>query len=398
MVFLAAGLSGLLLLSWGSRIPAAEAAAVRFRTPVHRQPVFGKIPIEVIVETPEDVRPLKVEIFVDGRLRATLFEPPFKTLWDTGEGADPHLLRAKAYTSDGVVSTAEIRTTPRLGIVRARVLLVEVYVTVKDEGRRFVTDLQEEDFSILEDGVEQDLSLFTTERKPVKVVLLLDVSASMKREERLSTAIKAAQVFVEALEPDDKVSVVTFSDEVQELVAFTSERMEVLEAIASVRPQRGTALYDAIFQAARLLGLEEGRRALVLLSDGQDLAFDGLGAGSLRTFEEAVSETLRQQVTAYTIGLGEKLSTDYDFHRTHSADKVLRRLGVDTGGRFFPVKRPRRLRSAFEKVLQELRFQYTLGYNPSNERRDGTWRSIEASVFQPDLEVTARKGYFAPTD
>jgi VWFA-related protein len=387
-----------LLLAAAAARAGGDVVVVRFKSPLAGQPVFGEVPIQVAIETPEDVRTLKVEIFVDGRLRATLFEPPFRTLWDTAEGADPHHLRAKVYTSDGGVTSAETRTVPRLGIQRARVLLVEVYVTVKSKAGRFSTDLPAETFLVREEGAEQTLSLFTTERKPVHVVLLLDVSASMKRERRLSTAKKAAEVFVEALEPEDRVALVTFSDSVEIIRPFTSKREEILRAILQMQPQRGTALYDAIYAAAGLLGEVEGRRALVLLSDGQDLAFDGLGAGSARTFEEAVAQALRQQVSAYTIGLGERLAADFDYNRLHSAEEVLKRLAVDTGGNFFPVKRSGRLKRAFNRVLDELRFQYTLGYHPTNDRRDGSWRSIQVSVEHPDLVVTARKGYFAPTD
>jgi VWFA-related protein len=287
---------------------------------------------------------------------------------------------------------------PIVGVDRASVLLVEVYVTVRSESGEFVTDLKAADFNVTEDGAPQSLSLFTSERKPVHVVLLLDVSASMKREERLSSAIQAARIFVEALEPADRVSVITFSDSVSVLEPFTTERASVIASIEAVEAQRGTALYDAIHEGARLLGENEGRRALVLLSDGQDLAFDGLGPGSSRTFEQAVQEALRNQVLAYTIGLGAQLANDFDYARQHSALEVLAGLASDTGGRFFEVPRPGRLRRAFERILDELRFQYTLGYNPTNHRRDGTWRAIQVTTPRPRLEVTARKGYYAPTE
>lgn len=384
-------------------IPAAPAAGdarstVAFVSPANGAPVFGEVPILVQVSPPAGVKTLKVEIFVDGRLLATLLEPPYKATFDAAEGADSHAYRAKAYTSDGNVASAEAFTPPRLGIQRARVLLVEVYVTIKDRIGRYITDLTPEDFTILEDDAPQEISLFTTERKPVNIILLLDVSLSMKKESRLETAIKAGQIFVEELEPEDRVSVVTFSDDVQVLQEFTSDRSRILGAIQSVLPQRGTALYDAVWSSVRRLGQEEGRRALVLLSDGQDLAFDGMSAGSAHTFEQAISESLRQQATVYAIGLGEQLENDYDFNRLHSAKEVLTRFASDTGGRFFPVRRAGRLKSAFSDVLDELRFQYTIGYRPTNDRRDGTWRGIQVDVKRSGLNVAARKGYFAPTD
>ena len=390
---LCAGLALLLLPT-----PAEAAVTARIVSPAADRPVYGKSSIETTVQAPEGVTPLKVEVFVDGRLLATLLDQPFQTPWDAGDGADPHLIRVKVYASDGSITAAEIRTAPRLGVQRARVLLVEVYVTVKDEDGGFITDLRQDQFTIQEDGRPQKTVLFTTERKPIQVVLLLDVSASMKREDRLVKAVEAARAFVEALEPKDSVAVLAFSDETKVLQPFTLEREPLLAAIGATEPQRGTSLYDAIHVAAATLGEQEGRRALILLSDGQDLSYDGIGPGSTHTFEEAVTETLRQQVTAYTIGLGEQLESDYDFDRRHSAKEVLTRLAEDTGGRFFPVSRPGRLRGAFERVLDELRFQYLLGYNPSNDRRDGTWRSIAVSVSRPRVKVSARKGYFAPTD
>jgi Ca-activated chloride channel family protein len=285
-----------------------------------------------------------------------------------------------------------------MGVQRASVLLVEVFVTVRTEGGEFIMDLERDDFAIRENGVPQQLTLFTPERKPANVVLLLDVSASMKREERLEKAVEAARIFAEALEPEDRVSLVIFSDSVTILEPFTTDREHVLASLDTVVAERGTALYDAIHRGARLLDGMDGRRALVLLSDGQDLAFDGMGPGSTRSFDEAVQETLRSQVTAYTIGLGAQLQNDYDFNREYSAESVLTSLAVDTGGRFFEVKRPGRLKKAFQRILEELRFQYTLGYSPSNDRRDGTWRAIEVTVSRPRLEVSARKGYYAPTE
>jgi Ca-activated chloride channel family protein len=374
------------------------AATVTIAAPGSGQAVWGRTTIRAEVATPPGVAVLKVEIFVDGRLLETILDPPYEAAWDAAEGADPHEIRVKAYLGDGTVAAAEARTTPRVGVQRARVLLVEVYASVKDEQGRFVTDLAETDFAILEDGAPQKISLFTSDRKPVNAVLLLDVSASMKREDRLAKAIESALLFVEALEPADRVAVITFSDEAKVLEELTGDRTEVLAAIRSAEPERGTALYDAVHFASRLLGREEGRKALVLLSDGQDLAFDGMGPGSSRSFEEAVREALRNQITAYTIGLGEKLGSDYDFARKHSAVEVLTRIAEETGGRFFEVARPGRLRSAFEKVLEELRFQYTLGYHPANDRRDGGWRAIEVKVKRTRLKVSARKGYFAPTD
>lgn len=360
--------------------------------------MIGDTVVRVEPVTPEGVHALKIEISIDGLRLATLLEPPFTATWDAGDGTDPHVIRAKLWASDGTTAEATVRTVPLMGVERASVLLVEVYVTVRSAGGEFVIDLKREEFKITEDGVAQSLSLFTAERKPVHVVLLLDVSASMKREERLSSAIEAARIFVEALEPEDRVSLVTFSDSVSVLEPFTTERESVLAAIESVEPQRGTALYDAIHEGARLVGEKEGRRAVVLLSDGQDLAFDGLGPGSSHTFDEAVQEALRHQVLAYTIGLGAQLENDYDYARQHSAEEVLTRLASDTGGRFFAVSKPGRLRKAFDRILDELRFQYTMGYSPTNGRRDGSWRAIQATVSRPRLEVSARKGYYAPTE
>jgi Ca-activated chloride channel family protein len=377
---------------------AAAGSSIRFLEPISGQPVLGDIHIRVAVDTPAGVRPLKVELFVDERRIATLLDPPYQATWDFGEGTDAHVIRAKLYASDGSTATARARTVPLLGVQRANVLLVEVYVTVRTRGGQFVIDLEGNEFIVREDGVSQTLSLFSPERKPVSVVLLLDVSASMKREERLTKAIEAARIFSEALEPEDQVSLIIFSDSAAVVEPFTSDRERILASIDAVQAQRGTALYDAIHAGARMVGGREGRRALVLLSDGQDLAYDGMGPGSARTFEESVSEALRNQVTAYTIGLGAQLQSDYDFNRQHSAEEVLTRLATDTGGRFFAVRRPGRLKRAFQRILEELRFQYTLGYSPTNERRDGSWRAIEVEVNRPRLEVSARKGYFAPTD
>ncbi|HZE88637.1 MAG TPA: VWA domain-containing protein [Verrucomicrobiae bacterium] len=382
----------------GAEGGAAGDTVARITSPRVESPVFGKVTIEATVEVPRGVHPLKVEFFVDGVLVATALDAPYRTPWDAGEGAEAHTIRARVYTDDGKVTLAEAKTIARLGVERARVLLVEVYATVKTEDGRFVNDLKQESFSVVEGGTPQKISVFTQERKPIQIVLLLDVSASMHRDEKIVRAIDAASAFVESLEPGDRVALVTFSDEVRIVQPFTSDRPSMLEAIAGVEPQRGTALYDAIYAGVSLLGHEEGRRALVLLSDGQDQSFDGMGPGSNRSLEDAIDESLRQQVTAFTIGLGEQLEQDFDFTRRHSALEVLTKLAADTGGRFLKVERPGRLRSAFEKILDEMRFQYTLGYHPVNDHRDGSWRGLSVTVSRPRVVVTARKGYFAPGD
>jgi Ca-activated chloride channel family protein len=276
---------------------------------------------------------------------------------------------------------------------------------VRDSRGMHVATLTKDDFRVRENGVLQTISRFTTEQKPLQIGIVLDTSLTMSRGGKLESAQKAALEFLDILAPGDEALVVTFSDDVRVAQERTPDREALAAAISSTVAMGGTALYDAIWRTAKRLQSFDGRRVLVLLSDGKDEAADGFGPGSLHTLDEALDQALRSEVMVFAIGLGRHLEREYarDWSRplgqqgpeARSLAQILERVAEATGGRLLISPGTRRLRKAFDDVAEDLRNQYSIAYTSSDPSRDGGWREIEVTVPDRDLEVICRQGYFA---
>ena len=282
-----------------------------------------------------------------------------------------------------------------IGAQRARVTLVQVFATVRDEQGSYLQNLGKEDFTVTESGKKQEIAVFSPERKPAHLVLVLDTSASMKQDARLDTAQEAAIGFVEALEPEDTAAVVAFSDQPRILQSSTSDKKMLKDAILSTEALGGTALYDAILSAVTIQKEIEGKRAIVLLSDGRDESASGLGPGSAHTYEEALEEVLKSETAVYVIATGEKISEEPDYNHRRTLGEILGTIAERSGGRAFFIKRAGKLKDAYDRIEDELRHQYTIGYYPSSDDGKIGWRPIELKVARPRARITARAGYYA---
>ena len=364
-------------------------------------------PSTIEVEVPERTGLDRLEIVVDGDVVATFAAPPWTTTWDFGDGSSGHRVEAIARYVDGRAVRRGIRTSPlRVDQVES-VDLVNLYAIVRDASGGYVTDLGRDDFHIFEDGVPQKIERFTTEHKPLNVALVLDASLSMGRGNRLEKARHAALEFLDVLRPEDRGLVTIFNDTVRVAQEMTASKADLTRAIESATEEGGTALYDAVWRTAQKLQGFDGRRVLVLLSDGRDEAASGLEPGSLHTLGEALEQSLRSEVMVFSIGLGKRLDEECVFHlrpalagRTgcpgESVEDVLREMADRTGGRAMLSTGPRQLRTAFQDVATALGNQYSLAYKPSNEKRTGEWREIR--IVTPErrkLEVVTRSGYYA---
>jgi Ca-activated chloride channel homolog len=376
---------------------ADHAPAVRIVSPPNLGRVVGKVTVEVAVEPPAGASVTRVALSVDGKSLATVASPPYLAVWDAGDGAAAHRFEAVAFFSDGTEARGTARTSPfRVDFVE-NVDLVNVYTVVRDSHRTYVQGLEQEDFRIFENGRSQEIDRFSTEWKPLRAAIVLDASLSMKGS-RLEAAQDAALEFLKLLEPDDEELLVTFNDKVTVAQPLTTDRAAVGEAIKKATAIGGTALYDAVYRTSDLLEKFEGRRVLVLLSDGRDEAANGLEPGSLHTLAEALDRALRNEVMIFTIGVGRALDEQMDFEGTHSLEAILRTLAEDTGGRAIFSSRAGQIRRAFDEVAQDLRHQYSLAYVPDDARHDGTWREIRVTIAKPGLRASTRRGYYAPSD
>jgi Ca-activated chloride channel homolog len=277
---------------------------------------------------------------------------------------------------------------------RAGVDLVSLNVTVT-EGSKYVTDLNQEDFSVYEDGVKQDVTFFNRSNLPIALALLLDTSASM--ESKLQTAQDAAIGFAKKLRPQDLAEVIDFDSRVVVLQNFTNSAGDLENSIRKTSAGGSTSLYNAIYIALKDLKKvvakspdEIRRQAIVVLSDGEDTS-------SLLPFEEVLDLAKRSETAIYSIGLraGEGPATTTRGFK--EAEFVLRQFSQETGGRSFFPNQLSDLNTVYGQIADELSSQYIVGYTSRNPKRDGAWRRIVVRVNRPSTQARTKLGYFAPT-
>ena len=276
---------------------------------------------------------------------------------------------------------------------RSSVELVSLNVTVM-ESTHYVTDLEQKDFNVYEDGVKQEVTFFNKTNLPVALALLLDTSASM--DSKLPTAQEAAIGFARRLRTQDLAEVIDFDNRVSVLQNFTNSAQELETAIRRTSAGGSTALYNAVYIALKDLkkvvakNVDEIRRqAIVVLSDGEDTS-------SLLPFEEVLDLAKRSETAIYTIGLrdneagnGSKLFKEAEF--------VLRQMSQQTGARSFFPNQLTDLNAVYGQISDELSSQYTVGYTSKNPRRDGSWRRVVVQVGRPGMATRTKQGYFGPT-
>jgi Ca-activated chloride channel family protein len=278
---------------------------------------------------------------------------------------------------------------------RGGVDVVTLSVTVTDGARRYLTDLAQEDFVVLEDGRRQQLTFFQKTGLPLALAMLLDTSASM--EESLAFAQNAAIGFANQLGPADTATVISFDSSVRVLQPFTHDHEAIERAIRHTAAGGSTVLYNAVYIALKELNrtqaddhrTEPRRQAIVLLSDGQDTS-------SLVAFDEVLEFAARADTVIYGIGLGVRTSPGAA-RKPDDAQFVLRRLAEQTGGRAFFPQEVKDLTAVYGEIRTELSSQYALAYESDNLRRDGRFRRIAVRVERPGAIARTRPGYYAPT-
>ena len=275
---------------------------------------------------------------------------------------------------------------------RAGVDIVSLNVTVTDAATHYITDLEESDFLVFEDGIKQNVTFFSRRQSPIALSLLLDSSASM--EEHLPVLQQAASNFVHKLKSNDIAQVIDFDSRVEIRQGFTGNQAELDTAISQLAAGGSTSLHNAIYIAlkelrkVRAVNEEDVRRqALIVFSDGEDTS-------SLVSFDEVLDLAKRSETSIYTIALR---GADVQAKGFREAEFVMRTLAQETGGRaFFPAKIDD-LNGVYTQIADELASQYTLGYTSANPRRDGAWRRIVVQLTRPNVTPRTKKGYYAPT-
>jgi VWFA-related protein len=358
---------------------SVRKVAVKITEPADNDFLFGKVRVAAEVTAPAEVRGVRVEFSIGGKLVYIDREPPYELFHDFGE--DPHswVIEAVAVSPEG--DQARDTVVTRKLTINYRELVDRVIVTTSavDDDRRFVSGLTKEDFSIWEDEVPQTILDFSLEGRPITMALLLDTSGSMREE--LSEVQEAAKSFVATLRPEDRALVVDFDENVYMLQDVTADQNMLRQAIEGTDAEGGTALYDAIFAAYRKLRPIEGRKAIVLLTDGAD-------TNSRFSYNKVLEWTRTHDVTIYAIGLG---ATVLDVGVRSS----LKQLADETGGRSYYPSTAAGLAEVYQQIAEDLRSQYYLTYSPTNQKLDGTWRKIKLETRAKDVKLKTRRGYYA---
>jgi Ca-activated chloride channel family protein len=284
------------------------------------------------------------------------------------------------------------RTTPRPPVFGTGIEVINLNVSVTDPRGRYVTDLTRPDFAVFEDGVRQELTIFNHEDIPISLVLMLDTSASM--DEKLPTARAAAIRFVGTLRPQDNAQIMQFNDRTTILQDFVADHSLLDNAISRTEAAGPTALHNALYVALKELekqktATELRRRAIVLLSDGEDTA-------SLVSDDQVLDLARKTEDNIYAISLRPRHMSDRSQVKFSQAAHLLTALTQDTGGQVHFPNSLSELDQVYDRIAEELRTQYSLGYVSNNPRRDGKWRRIVVRVpTREDLQIRHKLGYFA---
>jgi Ca-activated chloride channel family protein len=268
--------------------------------------------------------------------------------------------------------------------------LVQLPISVLDKDGLPVRGLQQANFTIYEDKVQQDITLFKHEDIPLSIALVIDASGSMS--DKLERLHASAMTFVRESNPDDETAIESFADDVTLEQDFTRNQHNLSRALAEITPNGNTSLYDAVFLAAKHLN-EQGfhdKKVLLVVSDGEDNK-------SRYKLKEVLSAIRESKIILYAVGL---LTPDPLF-TPNDGKKALKKLAEATGGASFFPKNLNEVEEICKKIARDLREQYTVGYMPSNNQQDGSWRKIQVRVNPPktisNIKVRTKQGYYAPS-
>lgn len=289
------------------------------------------------------------------------------------------------------VLSASFARAPQQVVFRAETDLVSFGVTVTDKRGNFLTDLTGEDFEILEDGKAQTLKYFIrgheAEAAPeLHVGIMFDTSGSMTAD--ISTARTAAIKFLNALPEAKDITLVDFDTEVRLAKYGQQDFPRIVERIRSRKPDGYTAMYDALGQYVTAVDDVDGRKVLVVFTDGGDTR-SALG------FTDVMTLLRGSDVTVYSVGFMQNQSVS----TRNQLQLRLSRLAEESGGEaFFPLNM-KEIETAYERILKQVRAQYTVGYVSTNTSQDGRWRKVEIKMRRSELrgsKIQTRKGYFGP--
>ena len=285
-----------------------------------------------------------------------------------------------------LAETLVLAQQPEQPVFRAATRTVPIYATVVDTSGRLVPSLEQADFSVLDNGKPAEVGLFSNEPQPFTAVVMLDTSASMTANLKLLN--RAAEQFLLRLLPVDKAQVGAFNDKIQLSGTFTNDRDELIGALNDLYFGNPTRLNDAIGTSLDALKGIDGRRVVLVFTDGEDTS-------SRTSFKTVLERARDEEVMVYAIGLESEYFNGMRVVRSRPS-RDLRRISDETGGGYFELQKTDELAPTFTRVAQELRSQYLIGFAPV--ALDNRVHKLEVKVNKPGMTVRARKSYLAAPD
>lgn len=271
-------------------------------------------------------------------------------------------------------------------LFKSSVRTVPIYATVVDAAGRLVPDLERSDFSISDNGKPTDVSLFSNDSQPFSAVVMLDTSASMTANLKLLN--RAAEQFLLRLLPVDRAQVGAFNDKIQLSGTFTNDRDELIGALNDLYFGNPTRLNDGIAAGLDALKGLDGRRVVLVFTDGEDTS-------SRTSFKDVLERARDEEVMVYSIGLESEYFNGQRVVRSRPS-RDLRKIADETGGGYFELVKTADLAPTFTRVAQELRSQYLIGFAPAV--LDNKVHKLEVKVNRPGMTVRARRSYLAAAD
>lgn len=380
---------------WLGTMPCAgvaqesEPLTIQLDSPTGLEAVFGQVEVVVHVGGEEGVR--QMDLLVDGKPRGQRAESPWRFVVDVGQENRERSFEVVAVGVGGTRARSAV-TTPAVRVdEEVAVELRQLYVTATDRNGERVLDLGRNEFRVRDQGHDQRLVTFARGDVPITAALLIDSSESM-RGDRLRSALRGTRAFVEGMRQLDEAAVLAFSDRLSRSTPFTGDVETLLGPLDGLVASGNTATHDHLYLALQLLERRQGRRVVVLFTDGADLH-------SVLDMEEVAWTARRSQALIYWIRLDEggqrsSFATAWrDGASNERETELLEQVVERSGGRVASLESIEGVEEAFRDILAELREQYVLGYYPRGPTGEGGWRKVSVETGRPGVRLRTRDGY-----
>ena len=373
---LATLVAGTALLAQSTQAPPLT---VRITSPLGRTGVAGTVRIVAQIVTDQD-KPPTVRFLVDGKLLHTLTAPPYAVDWADEDPLVEREIVVEASDDENHTAKDTITLKPYTVTDESEVISVVVEASVYDKNGKFVPNLGLTDFALRDDGELQTLSFASQQSVPVTFALLIDSSQSMNYNVGFVRA--AARRLSAYLKPKDRVIVAPFTTGLLALTGPTDDQKTMLDAIGGYKTEGGTAILDSLAMMAQRMSSQEGRRSIILVTDGYD-------ENSKWSLDETLKALHQAQATVHVVAIGGIAGISL------RGQEVLKRIATETGGRAFFPWRLEDLGEVYESLAIDVQTRYLLAYTPASQIDDGRWHAIQIETKAGESIAQTRKGYFA---